>query len=458
MDDLPPHLLLEILSRLTDSTDLARCRLLSKNFNAVAREVRSINLLCTLSRYLKLRSSETKDIPTPFKTIFSNLIRNSLALESISIGVDKSLGGISYDDVEDESDDLYLTDVQFVKEWLPRVCKELKSLSISDFWIQSCWRRSEILALVSSFCHVLCELEVKNAWLSVDGLKPLPMLTSLTLESIRLDDEDLSKVNHCFPCLRILNLIGVGGLKDPKIHLFHLITCRWTVSNAPLSLTVIAPSLVKLELNCIEPRSLVLQTPLLSDFNLSLRKAKNFEIKEFPHLKSLQLESADLCNLISSFPSDNSIRRLTVDSLKRVGPADTTILSLEMLFNVFSNVSSLTLQSRAWSEMEASFLADGLQSQKGMQRLQEIIAQLVIHDIDVTSLFIFAILDNCSNLSDVTLLIHSKVDPNVASNLISQCTAYHPKVRWRWGIWKEGSIDAWISDAFNLLTLLAEEN
>lgn len=97
---------------------------------------------------------------TPFKSILENLVRNSRHLESVSIGVDKSLVGISYDDAEDESDDLYLTDVEFVKNWLPSVCEELKFLSISDCWFQSCWRKSEVLAFISSCCKSLVELEV----------------------------------------------------------------------------------------------------------------------------------------------------------------------------------------------------------------------------------------------------------------------------------------------------------
>lgn len=60
---------------------------------------------------------------------------------------------MSYDDVEDEDDDLYLTDVKFVNEWLPRVADGLRSFSISDFWVQSCWRRSDVLSLISSYCE-----------------------------------------------------------------------------------------------------------------------------------------------------------------------------------------------------------------------------------------------------------------------------------------------------------------
>ena len=76
---------------------------------------------------------------TPFMAIFNNLVAEARCLNSISIGVDKSLRDISFDDVDDVSDDLYLTDVGFVKEWLPKVCGELRKLSISDFLIQSCW-------------------------------------------------------------------------------------------------------------------------------------------------------------------------------------------------------------------------------------------------------------------------------------------------------------------------------
>lgn len=56
----------------------------------------------------------------------------------------------------------------------------------------------------------LLELELKNAWLSVDGLNPMLKLTNLTLEFIRLQDEDLTMVNYSFPYLQVLNLIGVG--------------------------------------------------------------------------------------------------------------------------------------------------------------------------------------------------------------------------------------------------------
>ena len=152
MEDLPSSLVHEILSRLTDSTDLARCRVVSKTMNACSYDVPSVTLLCSMSRYLKSRSPETKHLVTPFKTVFRDLALRSRNLESVYLGVDRSLGGISFDDVEDESDDLYLTDYSFMEEWLPSVSRYLKSLTVSDFWVQACWRRSEALSLISSTC------------------------------------------------------------------------------------------------------------------------------------------------------------------------------------------------------------------------------------------------------------------------------------------------------------------
>ncbi|GJN05545.1 hypothetical protein PR202_ga23182 [Eleusine coracana subsp. coracana] len=83
----------------------------------------------------------------------------------------------------------------------------------------------------------LVKLGLRNAWLSVDGLKEMPNLTHLTLEFIRLNDENLDRLNECFPCLHTLNLIGVGGLKDPKIHLPQLKTCRWELTIEKLGAT-----------------------------------------------------------------------------------------------------------------------------------------------------------------------------------------------------------------------------
>ncbi|XP_058215540.1 F-box/LRR-repeat protein At4g29420 [Rhododendron vialii] len=444
MDELPPHLIHEILSRLNSSLDLARCQLASKTLAAASAEVRSINLLCSFDRYTKSRLPSTKHLTTPFKKIFANLVSRSSHVDSVSIGVERPLGGLSYDDVEDEADDLYLNDVGFVREWLPGVCGRLRSFEVSDFWIQSCWRRSEVLSLISSCCHNLHKLVLKNAWLSADGLNAMPTLTDLTLEFIRLDDEDLGKVNSCFPSLQILNLIGVGGLKEPKIHLLHLRECRWTVSNAPLSLTILAPNLIKLKLECIKPGSLFIDAPLLSDFHLSIEKACNLVVKDFRDLKTLHVESPYLCTLFGQFQHGRSIKNLTVDISKWAESAEMANFNLERLLVAFPNAQYLTLGPGSWLEAGTCFHTGG--SEVSVVRTKEITAHLFVKDVEITLSLIFFVLERCPKLTDMALLIHRAVESSVASDLMSRCMARSARVRWRWGFWKEGMKDAWVSD------------
>lgn len=292
----------------------------------------------------------------------------------------------------------------------------------------------------------LLELEIKNAWLSVDGLTPMPKLTTLTLEFIRLDDENLGKVNECFPSLEVLNLIGVGGLKEPRIHLMHLRTCHWTLSNAPISISIIAPSLVNLTLKCVKPNLLLIVTPLLSNLNLSLESACNFKVKEFSHLKKLYLESSGLRNLLFTFPFGRTVENLTAVSTRWEVPVGVSKSILELLFHAFPNVSSLTLTSGAWSEYETYPSLGGLESKVQMKGLKEITAYLTVNDIEVTLSTIFSLLDNCSGLCSMAMFIHRDVVSNVTSKLISRCMAHCARVRWKWGMWKEGTKDAWISD------------
>lgn len=295
----------------------------------------------------------------------------------------------------------------------------------------------------------LVELEIKNAWLSVDGLTPMPKLTTLTLEFIRLDDENLEKVNECFHWLQVLNLIGVGGLKEPRIHLMHLKTCQWTLSNAPISVSIIAPSLVELTLKCMKPKLLVIETPLLSKLSLSLESACNFKVKEFCQLTKLHLESTGLRNLLGAFPFGRTVKNLTAVSTRWEVPVGASKSILELLLCTFPNVSSLTLTAGVWSEFEMYPGLGGSEFRAQLKGLKAIRAYLTVNDIEVTLATIFSLLDNCSGLTDISMFIHRDVVSHVTSSLILRCRTHlalthRVRLKWKWGMWKEGTKDAWI--------------
>lgn len=83
--------------------------------------------------------------------VFINLISDLRVVESVCIGVNDSLRYVPNGYFDEKEDDLHLTDVDFIMEWLPRVSESLKSLSITDFLVQS-RRETSVLFLFSVYC------------------------------------------------------------------------------------------------------------------------------------------------------------------------------------------------------------------------------------------------------------------------------------------------------------------
>ncbi|KAI3495790.1 hypothetical protein L1887_38136 [Cichorium endivia] len=283
--------------------------------------------------------------------------------------------------------------------WLPRVSGALKSLSISDFWVQSCCRQSEVLSMVSACCHKLLELEVKNAWLSLENLNPMPMLTSLTLERIRLDDNDISQVNKCLPNLQVLNLIDIEGLEVPIIRLLNLKTCHWTVDHWS-SMTLITPNLITLRLECIRLATLYVQAPMLSHFHLALDYAGVFFVKEFENLKTLLLESSYMYSLIIKFPRIETIENLTLNS--RDSHIRSSKFTLKNLLAGFRTVTSLCLNSRVWTEFETCYDPFNRVVWEGRNGLKTFCGYLLLVDPSLTFTIVAWLLDQCFNLVDVS--------------------------------------------------------
>lgn len=142
----------------------------------------------------------------------------------------------------------------------------------------------------------------------------MPRLTSLTLVFIRLDDEDLEKVNECCPHLQFLSLMDVGGLKRPCIHLSRLKTLFWRVSNTPISLSVHAPNLTALHLSCIEPKFLSLETPCVTLLDLMIKiPSGDIKFRHFQNLINLRFNTWDYSKLFSILSGAHTVKTLGLD-------------------------------------------------------------------------------------------------------------------------------------------------
>nr|KAJ0195737.1 hypothetical protein LSAT_V11C700358150 [Lactuca sativa] len=448
METLPEILVFEILSRVDDSAAVACCRAAWKTFNTLSPGLHSINLQWPLSGCIESRSrvsnaSSSSQITSPLKTIFLNLLSNLTVVESVRIGVKNKPRDLLHVDVEDKANDLHLTDWDFIMEWLPRVSGSLKTLSISDFWAQSFHRRSNVLFLVSAYCHNLVELEVKNAWLSVDNLNQMLMVTSLTLESMRLNDKELTQLNKSFPNLQVFNLIDVRGFKLPKIHLLHLKTCHWTITDAPPFINVIAPNLITLRIECKKRAAIRVEAPLLTHFHLSIPHADPLLLRRYGSIKTAWIEASLIYPLLAQLRYTDTLDHLTLDSLGLIrGPFGIFKFTLQNLINIFPNMTSLCFRSRAWSAFQTRASIFGI----GMEGLKTFCGYLMIVDLSSTLYSVAYVLDQCYNLVDVSLLIHRNVSSNVSKDFMRTCMLRWPKLNWRWGTWEEGKEDSWISD------------
>lgn len=163
LEDLPSSLLIDILSRVRDAGDLAAARLASRFLRSLSLSVSAVALRCSHRRFLRSRHPATRHLVLPFKTlVLNNLSRLNSTLLDLSIGIEKPFaaaeedGPMAVEEEEelDDSDDLHLTAMDFVAGWVEIVGRRLRSLEISDYWIQSCWRRSEALAIISDGCKL----------------------------------------------------------------------------------------------------------------------------------------------------------------------------------------------------------------------------------------------------------------------------------------------------------------
>jgi hypothetical protein len=259
----------------------------------------------------------------------------------------------------------------------------------------------------------------------------MPNLTHLALEFIRLDDEDLSTLNECFPYLLSLNLIGVGGLKNPKIHLPQLKTCHWRVSNAPRSLAIHAPNLVYLDLKCVRPEILILDTPSVSTLKLTIDKlGPVVQVDGLVNLTYLRIESSNLNSVLKVFIENREIRTLDLEL-----PASKNRYELYEAVSpeLFSRTTEVKLLPRFSHELMRHIVFS-----MTAYDCRSCLKKLLVHmppSICTACPFI-PLLNNCAPSCEVTVLFHSDTSYDVRQATVSVWPLGFPDITWQWGTWQ----------------------
>lgn len=279
----------------------------------------------------------------------------------------------------------------------------------------------------------LVKLGLRNAWLSVDGLKKMPNLTHLTLEFIRLDDENLDRLNECFPCLHTLNLIGVGGLKDPKIHLPQLKTCRWEVSNFPQSLAIHAPNMVLLDLKCVRPDRLILYAPSLSTLKLTIAKlSATVGVDGLVSLRNLRIESLDLNSLLPVFIENQAISKLELELPHCASEYDLIeeVNHPDYLLRILAGISEVKLAPR----FSCGLIRCLALSRDGQCR--SCLKKLLIHVPPLVSVFeLLSLFKICTPLCEVTVLFHGDSTDGIRQAAMTTLVSSCPEIIWQWDTW-----------------------
>ncbi|KAK1437584.1 hypothetical protein QVD17_03378 [Tagetes erecta] len=289
----------------------------------------------------------------------------------------------------------------------------------------------------------------------------MPMLTSLTLASTRLCDRQLSKLVEYLPNLQVLNLEGVIGVQELKIHHFNLKTCHLVVNtvvhNCQESITLVTPNLIALKVVSALKATLHVEAPMLSRFHLSipaLCNACEFHVKGFEYLKTLWLECNHIGSSLSRFPITRTLENLTLSSRNKPPRVDArgSQATIRKVFTIFPNVSSLCIKSNTWLELEACLDPQGWEILDGRKGLRTIRGYLMLVDLSLTFSCVARVVDQCVGLSEVSLLINRDViyhrddSGHVPKSFMSKCMARWPELKWRWGIWGEHGKDYWITD------------
>lgn len=260
-------------------------------------------------------------------------------------------------------------------------------------------------------------------------------LTNLTLKFVRIDDEHLVNFSAYFPSLKILNLIHITGLKEPKIHLMQLQICCFT--GYPQSITVQAPNLEELKLRCMQPCFVILECSSIRKLSVSFAKASGISMITMPqNLRKLTIKSLDVPQLLPFFRGTKGLKTLELEVSPIMSWFDSySVFSITDAFEIFENIDELIIGPVVWYMWHQS-ISSCLTATKPIS-LARLVVNLPPEDFNGTDLMSI-ILKICVP-SEVELRFFSDIKDMEKKDAIANFSNTFSGVRWRWSTSEKSS-------------------
>ncbi|KAJ3677547.1 hypothetical protein LUZ60_003271 [Juncus effusus] len=441
---LPSDILLNILSRMSDLSDIASWRLVCRSFLSLSYQTPSISLISSSSRRIKYYRPNP---PVRFKTLIFNLatlLSSSLRKVCLSFEPNPLPFESYYDDDEQPEEstlgenDLFALD--FLSNWLPLVAERLESLALVNnaYTIPP---QSDALVLISNICANLVELKLTYVKLSSSGIRIMPKLRHLSLKKVQITDEPF-ELEECFPSLEILLLHEVRGFLKNEIHSSRLkILSLFYLKRK--SLTIRAPKLVDLKVRIYpdELMNLIIDAPLLSKLEISIINMVGFNIKleKSCNLRDLRLESLDIYDLIRAIPYTKTIKHLDLVVPTRTGfkpNLESQPISIGDVINIFESLDELDVGEEALYTLESSFLDHEFITchDEILRRLSVYISQNIDVSCDLNRLYPF--LRMCVASCEVIIVFNVDTEEIIRDDFLKKCENDFPSLKFKWAIWK----------------------
>ncbi|CAM6088931.1 unnamed protein product [Calypogeia fissa] len=307
---LPEAMLMEVLSRLPDARDLARCAAVNHFFRVSSTQVRAVRFTC---RQANMFPRQGGKVMTPFKDSVNSLLGQLNGVEDLRLEIEEKIQGKRYKQDELDKTSLWLSERSFVSSWVPMVSKTLQHLCLIDYGQQAIFKPSPLLQTLSSVCPNLQTIEVRNMYLDCRDCQIMPKMKSVTLRCVKLSEAGLKDINRCMPNLAFLALVTVVGLKEAELKSDSLEVLCLGLATKVNSVKLESNSLNRLQLKMQCPEKLKVISPNLQSLALCMGQNRTLEFEKVSQLKELLVGASEFSTLARLSATNSALGKVFLD-------------------------------------------------------------------------------------------------------------------------------------------------